>query len=163
MLKIQLNQNLTLNYGESSLPSSTTFNEFAQMVLEKLYPKQINLRDYTDWVATYGTYTDTPLMITSEFVQGIGYYAELSTVDYFDFSNSNIDRLSVQSSATGAYYDNIDYTCIELYDRQGTRVYQGRINASADLSAYTGEYKVVVKTRYASSNFTTTFQQFLLD
>lgn len=36
-----LNQNLTLNYSDSSLPSSTTFNEFAQMVLEKLYPNGI--------------------------------------------------------------------------------------------------------------------------
>jgi hypothetical protein len=57
-----LNQNLTLNYTDSSLPSSTTFNEFAQMVLEKLYPNAIYIvKDGVFQVSVENTPTVTGL------------------------------------------------------------------------------------------------------
>lgn len=56
-----LNQNLTINLEDTSVPSSTTFNELIEMMAEKLFPKVISLFKNGTFI---GQYTTNPTIAT---------------------------------------------------------------------------------------------------
>ena len=121
-----LNQNLTLNYDDSSLPSSTTFNEFAQMVLEKLYPKDINVwKNGTFGVqVANGTYRA---------------YSGYNTKQAFSISGNNLNSTITANSVTTTL---VTSNKIDLTDLTTIKVITSQTSFNVDISAYTGEYYV---------------------
>lgn len=43
MCKLSLNQNLTISFADSSLPSTTTVNEYLQALVNKVFPKSVTV------------------------------------------------------------------------------------------------------------------------
>ena len=159
-----INQNLTLNYADSSLPSSTTFNEFAQMVLEKLYPKQVNFNalPQNKFLVSRGSATYQPLTMTNSTTAGSYVMCSIQTTEYYD--------LSAYSTLTMAWnwgVYNTGHMRVYLFDRQGHQtdiggsIDGGSANKTIDLSNYNTEYKIAIDFYYEYSQ-TLTFSTLLL-
>lgn len=121
-----LNQNLTnsltLDYSQSALPSTTTFNEFAQMVLEKLYPKAtikwLYGSEYTPTHCAYITkYYDGRCVLTIKNTNvnemgtiPTGYKPQatitVSHVYYYYSAGNNYGTLIIYSNGTMTFKDS---------------------------------------------------------
>lgn len=143
----KVNQNLTLNYAYSSLPSSTTFNEFAQMVLEKLYPLTIDLNSLSQskYTILNGTASFNPLIINNNSSQNIP--ANVRTVDYYDLTGFN--RMIVNTSETHGY-TKVTLN-VYLIDENGveTLLSTGNVgNKTIDITSKQGKHKIRVYFNY---------------
>lgn len=121
-----LNQNLTnsltLDYTQSALPSTTTFNEFAQMVLEKLYPqatiKWLYGSESTPTHCAYITkYYDGRCVLTIKNTNvnemgtiPLGYRPQstitVSHVYYYYPAGNNYGTLTIYSNGTTSFKDS---------------------------------------------------------
>lgn len=146
-----LNQNLTnsltLDYTQSSLPSSTTFNEFAQMVLQKLYPLTIDLNTLgaNKFTVLNGTASYIPLVINNNSSSNTP--ANVRTVDYYDLTGFN--RLIVNTKETHGY-SSVPLNVYLLNENNvETTLSTGNTgNRTIDITNYSGKYKIRVYSTY---------------
>lgn len=118
-----------------------------QAVAEKLYPKDLNFRDFpsTDWVVSSGTATYTPLVLTTPGTTSEYRNATAQTRQTYDFSMVSTLNVSVSSGAVSV--DMVVY----LLDENDNEVAHWGWNTSNEgntkafnVSNYNGNYKVKV-------------------
>ena len=163
MCKLSLNQNLTINLEDTSLPSSTTFNELIEMMAEKLYPKQISLKDLpqSSFEVVKGSAEYQPLRLYRNYQQpGTSTYRVfIQTSDYIDLTDFNAlsvaytgSSINTQGGASGI--------SVFLINKGGTSVNAGNPTngSSVSLANYSGEYKIRIEsvspTRFSVLTFT---------
>jgi hypothetical protein len=162
-----LNQNLTINLADTSLPSSTTFNELIEMMAEKLYPKQISLKDLpqSSFEVVKGSAEYQPLRLYRNYQQpGTSTYrAFIQTSDYIDLTDFNAlsvaytgSSINTQGGASGI--------SVFLINKGGTSVNAGNptSGSSVSLANYSGEYKIRIETVSSTNNSVLTFTELLL-
>lgn len=153
------------------MPSTTTFNEFAQMVLERLYPKIVNFNTMTGGFITTPvtgvSYAFNPIRVT--YATSPSYStAILETSDYYDLTNYEGLTLGCIAKITGGAQDNVVDIVVELKSRNGTTTQllawnpnaTGIITKTANLTSIEGEYKI--KVSLGSGGRTVTATQFTL-
>lgn len=131
-----LNQNLTLSYEDSSLPSSTTFNEFAQMVLEKLYPKTLNV--WKDGV--FGISVDN----------GVYKPSSSNTIQSFIVNGNVLERSNISALGTVATLvtEEIDFSSFTSVKVKTSKTADLNIN----VSGYNGTGYLAVSLNITNSN-----------
>ncbi len=144
-----LNQNLTLNYDDSSYSGNQDINSFLQAVLNKLYPKEdinINIQPSTffDSTKTIGTPTFNPISI--RFNDSSSPKARLAT-QLFDITAYKTIYCDLASSQNAIQFTHT------IYDKNGT-VLHSKTSSSwvtsdsfvIDVSNITGEVYVQIST-----------------
>ena len=134
------------------------------MVLEKLYPKQVNFNalPQNKFLVSRGSATYQPLTMTNSTTAGSYVMCSIQTTEYYD--------LSAYSTLTMAWnwgVYNTGHMRVYLFDRQGHQtdiggsIDGGSANKTIDLSNYNTEYKIAIDFYYEYSQ-TLTFSTLLL-
>lgn len=155
----KVNQNLTLNYDDSSLPSSTTFNEFAQMVLDKLYPKglDVNAQPIDFFMNMDVGCSVDPITITGRANSNTS--IRTNEIDFSLYKSAKIG-VTTSNGETGiftlAYYPNGTYTVLI-----NTVNIQGQTNFTVDLRTINANARMLIVANTGSKNLA--FTEFFLE
>ena len=137
---MSLNQNLTLNYDDTSYSGQQDINSTLQAILEKVFPQQINLNDKdSSWFDRFQATSAKPIYF--DFSDASTY--KYVDTPYVDLTNFNSIDLTYNTSRAC-------YTLVTLIDRNSqsttllpvTTLNTGTLSKSLDISNYSGEYMV---------------------
>ena len=123
------------------------------MVLERLYPKAIDLRNYpqSSWSLTKGTATYQPLTLTGGNPDGYLFHSTITTLDYIDMSDFSSLTLAFRYNANDSGIANTVGVSFINEQGQATSKYTSTslpstsvTTATIDLSSLSGNYKIMV-------------------
>lgn len=144
-----LNQNLTLNYANTSYSGTQDINHFLQAVAEKLYPKVLDIRTKPTnfWTVSNGA-VHSPFSVTSGG-QGNNYVSIRS--QFFDVSDYNKITFDGISSVSGLALSSD--SALALKDRNDNilalshfTVFGTSITSECDVSSVVGEAQLIFYT-----------------
>lgn len=124
-----LNQNLTISFADSSLPSTTTVNEYLQALVNKVFPKSVNvfrngafgipcdnglyMREASDTVYTLRAFNVGSNLTAYSYTQSEYTLVTRDTVDLSNFSKVKVTNVGFTpieldvSNLNGSYYIGI--------------------------------------------------------